>query len=81
MNQTPPISLLEKAIGIAVIAYSGQTDKAGAHPLRLMCRMESDTDRIVAVLHDVIEDTTVTAEDLRREGFPNEVIDALACVT
>src|SRR5688572_15777823 len=78
-------NLVEKAIGIAVTAHRGQTDKADApyilHPLRLMCRMESDTARIVAVLHDVIEDTTVTAEDLRREGFPDEVLDALACVT
>jgi (p)ppGpp synthase/HD superfamily hydrolase len=79
------MSLLEKAIAIAVAAHRGQTDKAGRpyilHPLRLLCRMESDTDRIVAVLHDVLEDTSVTMDDLRREGFPPEVLDALACVT
>ncbi len=43
--------------------------------------MENDADRIVAVLHDVIEDTKVTVDELRREGFPDEILDALACVT
>lgn len=78
-------NLVEKAIGIAVTAHRGQRDKSGApyilHPLRLMSRMETDAERIVAVLHDVIEDTNVTADDLRREGFTEEVLDALACVT
>jgi len=80
-----PMSLLEKAIIIAVNAHRGQIEKKGAayvlHPLRLMCRMENDTDRIVAVLHDVIEDTRVTADDLRGDGFSEEILDALAHVT
>lgn len=79
------MSLLEKAIAIAVTAHRGQTDKSGApyigHPLRVMHRMESDTDRIVAVLHDVIEDTATTVADLRREGFTDEILDALAHLT
>jgi (p)ppGpp synthase/HD superfamily hydrolase len=79
------MSLLEKAIAIAVTAHRGQTDKSGApyiaHPLRVMHRMESDTDRIVAVLHDVIEDTATTAADLRRDGFTEEILDALAHLT
>ena len=77
--------LIEKAIAIAVTAHRGQVDKTDRpyilHPLRLMCRMETDTERIVAVLHDVIEDTPVTADDLRREGFPEEVLDALDRLT
>jgi (p)ppGpp synthase/HD superfamily hydrolase len=43
--------------------------------------MEFDTDRIVAVLHDVVEDTSVTVDELRRQGFPDEVLDALSGVT
>lgn len=79
------MNLVEKALEIAVAAHRGQTDKTGApyilHPLRLMCRMETDTERIVAMLHDVIEDTTVTEDELRRHGFGSEVLEALACVT
>jgi (p)ppGpp synthase/HD superfamily hydrolase len=51
------------------------------HPLRLMCRMETDTERIVAILHDVIEDAAITEEELRGHGFGSEVLEALACVT
>jgi len=51
---------LETAIGIAVRAHRGQTDKGGApyilHPLRVMLAMQTDEERIVAVLHDVVED-------------------------
>ncbi len=79
------MSLLEKAIAIAVNAHSGQVDKAGQpyilHPLRMMLRLDGEAERVVGVLHDVIEDTSVTADDLRREGFPDEILDALACVT
>jgi len=85
MKQNQSSSLLEKAIAIAVNAHVGQVDKAGApyilHPLRMMHRAETDTERIVAVLHDVVEDTAVTADDLRREGFPDEIMGALECVT
>lgn len=79
------MSLLEKAIVIAVNAHRGQVDKSGApyilHPLRMMLRLEGEAERIVAVLHDVLEDTSVTPDDLRREGFRDEILDALAHVT
>jgi (p)ppGpp synthase/HD superfamily hydrolase len=79
------MSHLEKAIAIAVEAHRGQTDKAGQpyimHPLRMMLRLDGEAERIVAVLHDVLEDTKVTAAHLRREGFSDEILDALACVT
>jgi guanosine-3',5'-bis(diphosphate) 3'-pyrophosphohydrolase len=78
-------TLLEKAIRIAVEAHAGQVDKAGRpyilHPLTLMMQMESDEARIVAVLHDVIEDTDVTAADLAAAGFPDAVLAALALLT
>jgi (p)ppGpp synthase/HD superfamily hydrolase len=79
------MSLLEKAIAIAREAHRGQKDKAGApyilHPLRMMGRMETAQEKIVAVLHDVVEDTTWTLERLQREGFPDEILRALDGVT
>lgn len=79
------MSLLERAIAIAVDAHQGQFDKAGApyilHPLRMMMRLETPSEKIVAVLHDVIEDTPWTFDALRSEGFPKEVIEAIAGVT
>lgn len=66
-------SPLEEAIRIAVEAHAGQVDKGGEpyilHPLRLMHQMETDSARIVAVLHDVIEDSTFTVDDLINRGI------------
>jgi (p)ppGpp synthase/HD superfamily hydrolase len=79
------MSTLERAIAIATQAHTGQKDKAGQpyilHPLRVMFRCSTDAERIVAVLHDVLEDTPWTAEKLRLEGFSEEVLLALANVT
>jgi hypothetical protein len=79
------MSTLERAIVIATEAHTGQVDKAGApyilHPLRLMLQMDKTEDRIVAVLHDVVEDTDWTLEGLRREGFSKVIIDAIDSVT
>lgn len=77
---------LERAIAIATEAHTGQTDKAGApyilHPLRVMRAQDSDDARIVAVLHDVVEDCPGwTFERLQAEGFSAAVIDALRMVT
>lgn len=78
-------SLLEKAISIAARAHEGQVDKAGdpyvLHPLRLMLRMNGPSARIAAVLHDVIEDTRVTLQELRQEGFSEEVLTLLDRLT
>lgn len=76
--------MLNKAIEIAVRAHEGQFDKAGEpyilHPLRVMLTCELEAERICAVLHDVIEDTHVTYEFLRSQGFSDEVIEALECL-
>ena len=77
---------LERATAIATEAHTGQTDKAGApyilHPLRVMRAQDSDDARIVAVLHDVVEDCPGwTFERLQAEGFSAAVIDALRLVT
>jgi (p)ppGpp synthase/HD superfamily hydrolase len=77
--------LLQKAVGIAVEAHQGQKDRYGLpyilHPLRVMARVDAAREKTVAVLHDVVEDTNWTLEDLRREGFPDPLLHALDCVT
>ncbi|MDR1881502.1 MAG: phosphohydrolase [Prevotella sp.] len=79
------MSTLSRAIEIAVAAHKGQKDKSGAdyilHPLRVMQRGRTETEKICGVLHDVIEDSDWTFEALEREGFAKEVTDALRCVT
>ena len=77
---------LQRAIEIAVEAHRGQTDKAGApyllHPLRVMMSLDTDEERIVGVLHDVVEDGPGwTFERLEEEGFSPAVLDALRLVT
>jgi hypothetical protein len=77
--------MLDVAVQIASKAHAGQLDKQGqpyiAHPLAVMARVRDQDAKIVAVLHDVIEDTDVTADDLRRAGIPDDLIAAVECVT
>jgi (p)ppGpp synthase/HD superfamily hydrolase len=76
---------LQRAIEIAKEAHKGQFDKSGkdyiGHPLRVMEMGKTEEEKIVGVLHDVIEDTDWTFERLAAEGFSDEVIAALRCVT
>ena len=79
------MSTLQRAIEIATEAHKGQLDKSGkdyiGHPLRVMELGKTEDEKIVGVLHDVIEDTDWTFKALAEEGFSKEVIDALKCVT
>jgi (p)ppGpp synthase/HD superfamily hydrolase len=83
------MATLERAIEIAVLAHKGASDKAGSpyilHPLRLMFSVEDVEAKIVAVLHDVVEDSKPPhrwdMQDLKREGFSANVLEALDCVT
>lgn len=79
------MSDLTQAIQLAATAHQGQTDKAGQpyilHPLRVMLALEGEEDRIAAVLHDVVEDTQISACDLRRKGFSEIVIEAVLALT
>ncbi len=76
---------VEDAVRIARRAHAGQRDKLGrpyiGHPLRVMARMRTDEKRMVAVLHDVLEDTRLTVEDLRRVGCPECVVQAVIALT
>jgi (p)ppGpp synthase/HD superfamily hydrolase len=79
------MATIEKALQIAAKAHEGQRDKEGLpyilHPLRVMAAVTGEDAQIVAVLHDVIEDTAVTADDLRAAGFASAVVAAVERVT
>lgn len=79
------MATLERALEIARQAHAGQVDKGGAdyigHPLRVMEMGKSEEEKIVGVLHDVVEDSDRTFEMLEREGFSSEIIAALRCLT
>lgn len=79
------MSTIEKAIIIAANAHAGQVDKAGQpyiyHPLRVMMSLDTPEEKMAAVLHDVIEDSELTLEDLRVSGFSEQVIQAVESVT
>lgn len=71
---------------IAQKAHKGQTDKFGApylgHVMRVMNYGKTYDEKIVGVLHDVIEDCPdITLEDLLEEGFPNDIVFAIECLT
>ena len=78
---------LSEAIALAAAAHSGQFDKSGRpyilHPIRVMqsCEPHGEKAQIVAVLHDVVEDTAVTFEDLRRAGFEDEIVAAVDAIS
>ncbi|WP_029904381.1 GTP pyrophosphokinase [Prevotella sp. 10(H)] len=78
-------SISEKAIRIAIDAHSGQTDKSGNpyifHPFRVMDNVNTIEEKIVAALHDVIEDTHVTADDLRNGGIPEYLVKEIEVLT
>lgn len=77
--------LLKKAIGIAREAHRDQKDKYGApyinHVTRVMEAGDILEEKIVGVLHDIVEDTPWTFEELLEEGFPESIVDAIRCVT
>lgn len=70
---------------LAYRAHHGQTDKSGVpyiyHPIHLAEQMKDELTTVVALLHDVVEDTDYTLDDLRAEGFSDEAIEAIAILT
>ena len=79
------MSDLLKAIYMALENHADQMDKTGKpyylHPLRVMSKMEKDDERIVAVLHDIIEDTPITSIILTEDGFSDKIVDAIVAIT
>ena len=77
--------LTKKALKLSFEAHKNQVDKSGMpyvyHPFHLAEQMETEDTVVVALLHDVVEDTDYTLDDIRAMGFPNGVVDALSLLT
>ena len=85
MKKEDITNLLDKAALICVSKHQGQRDKAGTsyfqHPMRVAMNCDKDEEKIVALLHDTIEDTDVTPEWLKQQGFSEEIVEAILSVT
>lgn len=77
--------LLALAINVATKAHDGQLDKGGnpyiLHPQAVAAALDGTENKIVAYLHDVIEDTEVTLEELERMGFPDRIVNSIRILT
>lgn len=77
--------LTRKAMNICYDAHHGVKDKSGVpyvfHPFHVAEQMDTEYEVCTALLHDVVEDTDYTLEDLRKAGFPEEIVSAVACLT
>lgn len=77
--------LTRKALAICFDAHKEQKDKSGLpyvfHPFHLAEQMDTEEEICVALLHDVVEDSHYTLEDLKREGFPCAILEAIALLT
>ncbi|MBR6542878.1 MAG: GTP pyrophosphokinase [Anaerotignum sp.] len=77
--------MLEKAMILAAKGHMGQVDKGGhpyiLHPTRVMLSCKTVEEKTVAMMHDLLEDTAYTEDDLREEGFPEKIIEAVVCLT
>jgi (p)ppGpp synthase/HD superfamily hydrolase len=79
------VPTLEDAIVLATNAHRGQKDRNDEpyimHPIRVMSQLWGYDERMVAVLHDVIEDTEVTLDDLRRQSYPDHIVAAVDAIS
>ncbi|WP_312560867.1 HD domain-containing protein [Anaerospora sp.] len=77
--------MISKALYIAKVAHKGQVDKGGnpyvMHPIAVSQLVHSEEEKIVALLHDVVEDTDITLEHLKLEGFSDNIIAAVSALT
>ncbi|HET4405931.1 TPA: GTP pyrophosphokinase, partial [Streptococcus pneumoniae] len=77
--------MIDIALAIAKKAHAGQVDKAGVdyiqHPLYVASQVNTEQEKAVALLHDVIEDSDITAADLFASGLSNEVVTAVQILT
>ena len=85
MTTDESAALLDRAARICVTKHAGQRDKAGEayfqHPMRVAMRCRTADEKVVALLHDTIEDTDVTSEYLLAEGFPRHIVEGILSVT
>lgn len=73
------------ALELATVAHRGQVDKAGCdyinHPVTVAEMLDTEEQQTVALLHDVVEDTDITLDNLRERGFSASVVAAVDCLT
>jgi Guanosine polyphosphate pyrophosphohydrolases/synthetases len=78
-------SLTNKAIKVAFQAHEGQLDRSGLpyvlHPIHLAEQMKDEDTCVAALLHDVVEDTDITLEDLKKYGFTEAQLEAVRLLT
>ncbi|MGB4984738.1 MAG: HD domain-containing protein [Erysipelotrichaceae bacterium] len=78
-------SLVDLAYSIALKAHEGQVDKGGIayinHPVSVASFVDSDDEKVVALLHDVVEDTDINLNDLQELGIPRYLVEAIDCMT
>ena len=78
-------NLTKRAMKLCFEAHKEQVDKSGMpyvfHPFHLAEQMKDEATTVVALLHDVVEDTATTFEDLEKQGFSDEIINALKLIT
>ena len=78
-------SMVDLALSIARKAHEGQLDKAGVdyieHPIYVASQVDTEEEKAVALLHDVIEDSSVSAEELLQAGLPETVVTAVQVLT
>lgn len=76
---------LKNALYLAYCYHDGQFDKGGQpyilHPIYVSMKFNTENEKVVSILHDIIEDTDVTEKQLRIDGFCKEVVDAVAAIT
>ena len=79
------MSLIEKSLKIALKAHTGQVDKANQpyilHPIRVMNEMNNEIEMSAAILHDVVEDSSLSFEQLQEKGISKEVVEILRHLT
>lgn len=85
MNLHIEIPTIEDAIMLAAEMHKGQKDKCDEpyilHPIRVMLKMETEDERVVAVLHDIVEDCGITLDHLKSLGYSEEIVEAIGFLT
>ena len=79
------MSMLQTALEVALQVHKGQVDKAGQeyilHPIRVMLQMNTEFLKTIAVLHDVLEDSSWTENDLINAGISKEAVEQIKILT
>lgn len=79
------MNMLAKAIRIVALGFENKVDKGGQpyflHCMRVMNAMDTEDEKIVAILHDAVEDNVITYEELRKEGFSDSIIQDVRLLT